>query len=367
MKINFVDLKRQYLGIKDEIDKAISQVLSSAQFVLGEECSQFEKEFAEFVGVKYAIGVGSGSSALEICLQALGVGPGDEVITPANSYIASASCISFNGARPVFVDVNEDTFNIDVEKIEKLITKKTKAILPVHLYGQVANMKPIIKLAKKYNLLIVEDACQAHGANFRKRQAGSFGDAAAFSFYPGKNLGAYGDGGMIVTNKSKFAEKSKLLRNYGQKRKYEHLILGGNSRLDNLQAAILRVKLKKLKQWNSRRLEIAMLYNNYLKSTPVITPKIFSDYQHVFHLYVIRVKRRSNLVKFLDSKGVTTVMHYPIPIHLQPAYKSLGYKKGDFPVAEMLAGEILSLPMFPELADKEIKYISEQIKFFYRG
>lgn len=367
MEINFVDLKRQYKEIKDEVDLAMKNVINSAQFILGEECEKFEKEFAKFIGVKYAVSVGNGSSALELSLRALGIGPGDEVITPANSYIASSSCISFTGAEPVLVDALEDTFNIDVERAEKLITKKTKAILPVHLYGQVADMEAILKLAKKYRIYVIEDACQAHGASFKKRKAGSFGDAAAFSFYPGKNLGAYGDGGMVVTNNKDIAEKIRSLRNYGQKEKYEHLILGWNSRLDNLQAAILRIKLAKLKSWNRRRLDNAKVYNKLLVGIPVIVPKIFPNFTHIFHLYVIRVKQRDKLIKFLAEKGISTQMHYPIPIHLQPAYKDLGYKKGDFPVTEKLAEEILSLPMFPELKVREIKYICQTIKNFYRG
>lgn len=366
MKINFVDLKKQYQGIKTEIDSAIRGVINSSQFILGEECEMFEKEFAKFAGVKYAIGVSNGSSALELSLRALGIGPGDEVITPANSYIASASCISFTGAKPVLVDVLEDTFNIDAKKTEKLITKRTKAILPVHLYGQVADMGAILKLAKKYKLFVLEDACQAHGASYEGKMAGSFGDAAAFSFYPGKNLGAYGDGGMVVTNNKDLAEEVRLLRNYGQKEKYKHLSLGWNSRLDNLQAAILRVKLKKLKLWNAKRLKNAKIYNRFLLGGPVITPKIFPNYNHVFHLYVVRVRQREKLARFLAEKGISTQMHYPIPIHLQPAYKDLGYKKGDFPVTEKLAEEILSLPMFPELKTREINYICQTIKSFYR-
>ncbi len=365
--INFVDLKRQYRGIKEEIDGAIRKVFTSSQFILGDDCSYFEEEFARFVEVKYALGVSSGSSALELSLRALGIGEGDEVITPANSYIASSSSISLTGARPIWVDCLQDSFNIDPGKIEKLITKKTRAILPVHLYGQVADMEKILELARKHNLFVVEDACQAHGASFKGKKAGSFGDIAAFSFYPGKNLGAYGDGGMVVTNSRKVAEKIMMMRNYGQKQKYEHHLLGWNSRLDNLQAAILRVKLKKLKEWNERRLAHALLYNKYLENTPVITPKIFPNFTHVFHLYVIRTKQRDKLIKFLTSKGITTLIHYPLPIHLQPAYKSFDYKKGSFKVSERLADEILSLPIFPELTNSEIKYICNQIKVFFNG
>lgn len=367
MRISFVDLKRQHREIQTELNLAIKRVIDCSQFILGEECEKFEREFAQFVGVKYAVGVGNGSSALELCLRTLGIGLGDEVITPANSYIASSSCISFTGAKPVLVDCREDTFNIDAGKIEKLITKKTKAILPVHLYGQVADMEAILKLAKKYKLYVVEDACQAHGARFKGKMAGSFGDVAAFSFYPGKNLGAMGDGGMVVTNSETIVEKIKLLRNYGQKEKYRHFILGWNSRLDNLQAAILRVKLRKLKTWNRERLENAKLYNQLLLGESVIIPKIVPNYSHIFHLYVIRIKEREKLAQYLTSKGISTQMHYPIPIHLQPVYEDLGYKKGDFPIAEKLASEILSLPMFPQLKSSEIKYICQKIKAFYRG
>lgn len=363
--INFVDLKKQYKTIKKEIDSAIKNVLTSAHFVLGEECTEFEKEFAKFVGTKYSVGLGNGLSALELGMRALGIGEGDEVITPVNSYIASTEAIYFVGAKPVLVDCLEDTFNIDVDKAEKLITKKTKAIMPVHLYGQVTDVEKILKLAKKYNLYIVEDACQAHGAQFRNKSAGSFGDVAAFSFYPGKNLGAYGDGGMVTTNKKDVVDKIRILSNYGQKEKYNHIVMGENSRLDNIQAAILRVKLRKLKEWNNKRLKHAKLYNKYLDNTPVVTPKIFTEFKHIFHLFVIRTKKRNELVKHLSSKGISTVIHYPIPIHLQPASKEFGYKKGDFHIAERLANEILSLPMFPELTNSEIKYICDQIKSFY--
>lgn len=364
-KINFVDLKKQYKSIKPEINKAIKNVLESSQFILGEEVEKFEEEFAKFTGVKYAAAVDSGTSALELSLRALGIGSDDEVITVVNSFIASASAISFTGAKPVFVDCKEDTFNISPKLIEISITKKTKAILPVHLYGQVAEMDAIKKIAKKHKLFIVEDACQAHGASIKDVKAGSIGDVAAFSFYPGKNLGAYGDGGIITTNSLEIQEKVKLMRNYGQKEKYKHLVLGWNSRLDNIQAAILRVKLRYLSKWNEKRLANAKLYNKYLQNIPVVVPTLFPDYKHVFHLYVIRAKDRNRLANYLSEKGISTMMHYPYPIHLQPAYKSLGYKKGDFPVAEKLANEILSLPMYPELTESEIKYICKKIADFY--
>src|SRR3989344_459908 len=367
MKINFVDLRKQYIDNKKEIDNAISKVINSAQFILGKEDDEFEKEFARLIGVKFAISVGSGLSALELGIKSLNLGKGDEILVPVNSFIASALAVSLTGATPVLVDCMEDTFNIDVKKAEKAITKRTKAIMPVHLYGQVADMVSILKLAQKHNLYVIEDACQAHGASFKKKMAGSFGTFGAFSFYPGKNLGAYGDGGMVTTNSNSIAEKIRMFRNYGQKEKYKHLLLGGNSRLDNLQAAILLVKLKKLKSWNEKRLVNAKLYNQLLQNLPIVTPNIFLDYNHVFHLYVILTSKREKLAQYLLSQGIPTQIHYPVPIHLQPAYKKLGYKKGDFPVAEKLAHEIFSLPMYPELTSSEIRYICQKIKAFYRG
>lgn len=365
INIAFVDLKRQYNSIKTDIDKAISKILDSAEFILGSETEKFEEEFAKFIGINYAVGVGSGTAALELGLRALGIGDGDEVITPVNSFIASSFSINLVGAKPILVDCREDTFNIDIEKAENLITPKTKAIMPVHLYGQVADMEGVLKLARKYGLLVVEDACQAHGASFKGQKAGSFGQMAAFSLYPGKNLGGYGDGGIVTTNNKVIAEKINMLRNFGQKEKYKHIFLGENNRLDNLQAGILRVKLRHLEKWNNKRLKNAIIYNNLLKKTPVITPQIFPGYKHAFHLYVIRSKKRNELMKYLLSKGISIVMHYPIPIHLQPAYKNLGYKKGDFPIAEMLSEEILSLPMFPEIKEEEIKYVCREIENFY--
>lgn len=364
MKINFVDLKKQYLSIKPEIDQAIQGVVGQTAFILGEEVEKFEQEFARFCQVKYAVGVNSGLSALELGMRALGIEPGDEVITPVNSFIASSSAISFCGAEPVLVDCLPDTYNINPEKVEKIITKKTKAIMPVHLYGQPANMDAIMRIARKYRLLVVEDACQAHGARYKKKKVGSIGDMAAFSFYPGKNLGAYGDGGMLVTNKKRIAEKVKMMRNYGQKKKYHHVFLAWNRRLDNLQAAILRVKLRRLNRWNRLRRKHAYLYNRLLSSTNVVRPVEMPEVESVYHLYVIRIKNRDELQEFLASKGISTGIHYPIPIHLQPAYKDLGYRKGDFPVTESYSREILSLPMFPELKESEIKYIVDSIKDF---
>ena len=366
-KIPFVDLYKQYQEIKPEIDQAIREVIDSSEFILGKECELFEREFAKFCGVKYGVGVNSGLSALELGLRVLEIGQGDEVIVPVNSYIGSAMAVSVTGAKPVLVDCREDTFNIDTKKAEEAITSKTRAIMPVHLYGQIADMESILGLAKKHNLLVIEDAAQAHGASFKRSLAGSFGALAAFSFYPGKNLGAYGDGGIVVTNKKTVAEKLKIMRNHGQTKKYHHVMLGWNNRLDNLQAAVLRVKLRKLAYWNAQRFTNAKLYNKYLARLPVITPRIFQYYGHIFHLYVIRTQRRNKLARYLLSRGITTNLHYPIPIHLQPAYKDLGYKRGSFPVTENLSKEILSLPMFPQLKESEIRYICKNIAEFYSG
>lgn len=366
MKVNFVDLKKQYLSIKEEIDKAIQQVINNSAFILGKDLEEFEKEFAAFCGVKYAVGLDSGISALELGMRALGIGPGDEIITPANSFIASSSSISFTGAKPVLVDCLPDTYNIDPKCVEKAITKKTKAIMPVHLYGQSAEMDSILKIARKHRLFVVEDACQAHGALYNGKKVGSFGDFAAFSFYPGKNLGAYGDGGMLVTNKKNLAEKVGMMRNYGQKKKYDHQFLAWNRRLDNLQAAVLRVKLRHLDLWNKKRLENAEIYSRLLSHFPVVVPYVSPKVRHVFHLYVIQTEKRDELQRFLNEKGISTGIHYPLPIHLQKAYQSLGYKRGEFPVTEKLSKKILSLPMYPELSRREIEYVIEQIQEFFR-
>lgn len=363
-KIPFVDLLVQYKTIEKEIDNAIKQTINSTQFILGNEVSLFEKEFARYCEVKYAVGVGNGLSALELGMRALGIGKGDEVITPANSFIASSSAIAFTGAIPVLVDCDKDSYNIDVAQIEKMITKRTKAIMPVHLYGQPADMKAILAIAKKYKLFVIEDACQAHGAYYNGKRVGSLGDIAAFSFYPGKNLGAYGDAGILVTNKKKIAETVSMMRNYGQKKKYEHVFLAWNSRIDTIQAAILRVKLKYLDKWNQERRNKALLYTKLLKNASVITPKLTKGVDHVFHLYVIRTKKRDELAKYLEENGVSVGLHYPIPIHLQKAFKYLNHKKGDFPVTEQLAKEGLSLPIYPELKTEDIKFICKTINNF---
>jgi dTDP-4-amino-4,6-dideoxygalactose transaminase len=357
-------LKAQYQSIAGEIDQAIAKVLQRTDFILGEEVGLFEEALADYCEVKHAIGVDSGVSALELALRAFGIGAGDEVITVANSFIATASAISFVGAKPVLVDSSPTTYNIDVTAIERAVTAKTRAIIPVHLYGQPADMDPMMKMAEDRNIRIIEDACQAHGARYKGRRVGTFGDAAAFSFYPSKNLGAYGDGGALVTNSDEVAEKVRMLRNYGQAEKYHHSYIAYNRRLDTIHAAILRVKLRYLDQWNEARRRHARLYNELLKGTGLILPFNLKHSEHVYHVYMVQSERRDALREWLGAKGVSTGMHYPVPIHLQSAYAHLGYGEGDFPVTEAFAQRVLSLPMFPELTDNQIEYVADSIREF---
>ncbi|MCK4326123.1 DegT/DnrJ/EryC1/StrS family aminotransferase, partial [bacterium] len=316
MKIPLVDLKVQYLNLKKEIDQAIQKVIDNADFILGKEVELFEKEFAYFSETKHGIGVASGTDALHLSLLALGIGPGDEVITAANTFIATVLAINYTSARPVLVDINPENYNMEPSLIKTAVTKRTKAVIPVHLFGQPADMDPIMEIAREYNLKVIEDAWQAHGAGYKRRRAGSIGDIGCFSFYPGKNLGAYGDGGMVLTNNEKIAQRIRMLRNYGSRVKYYHEFKGFNSRLDTIQAAILRVKLKRLEKWNEARRKHASRYNELLKNTEVITPKKEDYAQHVYHLYVIRVKERNKILKHLKSKGIFAGIHYPAPIHL---------------------------------------------------
>ncbi|MBW4028288.1 MAG: DegT/DnrJ/EryC1/StrS family aminotransferase [Acidobacteria bacterium] len=361
-QVPLLDLIAQYVSIKDEIDKAISRVLAKADFILGEELELFEVEFAEFCEAKYCIGVDSGLSALELVLRAWGLGPGDEVITAANTYIATALAISNTGAVPILVDVNPKTCNIDAEAVRSAITPRTKAVIPVHLYGTPADMDGINEIACQYGLAVLEDACQAHGARYRSRRTGSLGDAAAFSFYPGKNLGAYGDGGAIVTNDDALADRLRTMRNYGQRGKYIHSIKGFNKRLDSLQAAILRVKLRYLDGWNALRNEHAKKYCDLLVNTSLVLPNKGIDVDSVWHLYVVRSSYRDALKAHLDAQGIMTGLHYPTPIHLQTAYTASGYRRGDFPVTERLAEEVLSLPMYAELDAHSLDRTVEAIK-----
>lgn len=362
--IPLVDLKAQYIMLKEEIEQAIQNVIDKTNFILGEDVELFEKEFASFSMATYGIGVGSGTEALHLSLLALGIGQGDEVITTSNTFVATVLAISYTGARPVLVDVDPETYNIDTSLIRKVITRKTRAIIPVHIYGQSVDMDPIREIAKEYDLKIIEDACQAHGAEYKGKRVGSIGDIGCFSFYPGKNLGAYGDGGMAVTNDEGIAQKIKMLRNYGSKIKYHHEFKGFNSRLDTIQAAILAVKLKKLEQWNETRRRHARRYNEWLREGDIVTP-VEKDYaRHIYHIYAIRVKDRDKLLEYLRSKGVFAGIHYPVPVHLLNAYRDLGYKEGDFPVTEKLSREILSLPMYPELAEGQIEYVCKNILYF---
>jgi len=372
MAIPFVDLNTQYKEIRRELKGTLERVFNQGDFILGEEVRLFEKEFAKYCGTRFAVGVNSGTDALFLGLLSLGIGRGDEVIVPTFTFIATALAVSFTGARPVFCDIDEGTYNIDINKIEKAITEKTKAIIPVHLYGQLADMKPILKIAQKYNLRVIEDAAQAHGAGYRTqvtssqkpetRKVGSLGDIGCFSFYPTKNLGAFGDGGMVLTNDRKVYKRLLMLRDYGRISKYEHKIMGYNSRLDTIQAAILRIKLRYLDRWNRLRREKARLYSELLKGIDVIIPKEKDYGIHVYHIYAIRIKNRDRVIKKLNERGIKALIHYPKPLHLQRVYKNLGYKRGDFPIAERVAKEVISLPIYPNLKEEQIGYTVKSIK-----
>lgn len=366
MKVPFLDLKAQYKTIADEIKAALQKVLDSNAFAGGPFVAQFEKEFAEFYQSESAIGVGSGTAALWTVLNGLGIGRGDEVITAPNTFIATAEAISVCGARPVFVDINEQTYNINPELFEKSITPRTKAVIPVHLYGQMAEMDSILEVARAHGLYVIEDACQAHGSAYKGR-IGSFGDASCFSFYPGKNLGAYGEAGAVVTNDTELTKKIRMFRDHGQKEKYHHAIIGWNSRMDGFQGAVLSVKLKHLSKWNESRRKNAQLYNSLLADVEgVITPIEADNTRHVYHIYAIRCKKRDALINALLEKEVFCGIHYPVPLHLQDAYKSLGYSKGSFPVAERCAKEIVSLPMFSELTQEQIEKVVKEVKHFLK-
>ena len=358
-QVPFVDLAAQYAAIAEEIDAAVSKTIREADFILGRAVRLFEEEFARFCEAQFATGVDSGTSALELALRAYDIGPGDEVITAPNSFIASALAISHAGATPVFADIDADSYTIDVAALEMAITPRTKAIIPVHLYGQPADMDPIMELAERHQLVVIEDACQAHGARYKGRRVGSLAHAAAFSFYPGKNLGAYGDGGAMVTNDPAIAKKVEMLRNYGQQEKYHHMFRGYNRRLDTLQAAVLRVKLRYLEKWNAARRQHAGRYRFLFEKSRIVTPNEALYAESVWHLYVVRVSHRDAFKEYLSSRGINCGIHYPVPVHLQPAYHDLGYKKGDFPVTEDYAQRIISLPMYAELTSELIVRVAE--------
>jgi dTDP-4-amino-4,6-dideoxygalactose transaminase len=366
MNVPFVDLKRQYAAIQTEITAAIQQVISETAFIGGKYCIQFEQQFATFCNAQHCIGVGNGTDALFIVLKALGIGAGDEVITVANSFIATSEAISASGAKVVFVDCHPVQYTIDTSKIAEKITPKTRAIIPVHLYGQPADMAAIQALARQYGLAVIEDAAQAHGARFQQQRVGTFGNAACFSFYPGKNLGAYGDAGAIVTNDAVLAKKCRMLANHGRLEKYRHLIEGYNTRLDGLQAAILSVKLQYLEQWNQARRRVADFYFATLNASHLILPEVRADVEHVYHLFVVQVEERQALMEYLKQHGIETGIHYPIPLPEQDAYRNAGWQSGDFPVAAGLANNILSLPMFPELTEPELNHVATTLLNFYR-
>ena len=363
MNVPFIDFSPQYEEIKDEIDVGLKNVFKKGDFILGDEEKEFEVAFAHYCDVKYGIGVNSGTDALYLALAALNIGPGDEVILPTFTFIATALCISYTGAKPVFVDIEDDTYNIDPEKFKDAITKKTKAVMPVHIYGQSADMQEIMSIARKHRLRVIEDAAQAHGASYQGKKVGSLGDVACFSFYPTKSLGAFGDGGMIVTDDLEINQQSLMLRDYGRKDRYEHVIKGFNSRLDTVQAVVLNAKLKRLDQWNKMRGDAAGLYNKFLNGNDGIkTPVLKKDRTHVFQTFAIRVKNRDKVMEGLKKEGISSLIHYPIPLHLQEAYKELKHKKGDFPVSEKIAGEILSLPMYPHMKKEQIEFVCAVLK-----
>jgi len=366
MKIPLLDLRLQYSSIKKEIDAAIDNILQTQNFVLGEEVDRLEKEIASYCGVRYGVGVASGTDALILSLKALGIKPGDEVITTPLTFIATGEAISILGAIPIFVDVDKRTYNIDPALIESKITKKTKAILPVHLYGQCADMDPILKLAKKHNLRVVEDCAQAIGAQYKGRKAGSMGDAGCMSFFPSKNLGAFGDGGMIITNNKDIANKLKILRIHGSSRRYYHDVLGYNSRLDNLQAAILRVKLRSLDKWIKMRQELATSYSALLSGTGLVTPFVPEYNTHTYHLYIVTSPHRDGLLEHLVSSGIEARAYYPVPVHLQRCYSDLDYKEGDLPLSEWAAKNALAIPLYPGLEKEKLQKVSGCINEFLK-
>lgn len=363
--IQFVDLKKQYAPLKEEILEGISKVLDGMHLFLGENVQALESEFAAFSGAKHGIGVSDGTAALQVILRALNIGPGDEVITVPNTFIATAEAIILAGATPVFVDIDPQTYLMDLDQIEEKITPRTRAILPVHLYGQLVDMGRVRQIADRHGLKVVEDACQAHGARFNGFPAGHFGDAVAYSFYFSKNLGGYGEGGFITTNDDDLAQRMRMLRDHGSGRKYCHELVGMNARLDEIQAVVLRAKLKHLADWNEARRRHASLYNQLLKDTPVTLPVVAEGSVPVFHLYVIGAPQRDALQAYLKDAGIFTGIHYPIPIHLQNAVSFLGHSEGDFPRTEHAVTVILSLPMYAELTDQEIERIANTVKEFY--
>jgi len=368
MEIPFLNLESMHLPLKKEMAKAFEQVYDSNLFIMGEKLIDFEKSYAIFNKTNYALGISNGLDALFIALKSLGIGPGDEVIVPSNTYIASALAVSYTGARPVFVEPDIRTYNIDPRLIAAAVNTQTRAIMPVHLYGQACEMDLIQAIAKQHNLYLVEDNAQAHGAEFKGQTTGSWGDINGTSFYPGKNLGALGDGGAVTTNSSDLADKACMLRNYGSKMKYKHDIIGYNMRLDELQAAFLAVKISHLHDWTRQRIQIAAMYNDLLDNVgDLVLPFVLPGATHVYHLYVVRTQFRDELRSFLSENGVGTLIHYPIPIHIQPAYSGMGLNKGDLPIAEEIAETCLSLPIWPGISEYQVRKVAEAIKGFFKS
>jgi dTDP-4-amino-4,6-dideoxygalactose transaminase len=362
VKVPYLDLRAQYQSIKPEIDAAIARVLESCQFVLGSEVAGFEQEFAKHCGASECIALNSGTSALHLALLAAGVGAGDEVITVPFTFVASVSAVVYTGARPVLVDIDPRSFTIDVNAIEGSITPRTKAILPVHLYGQSADMDPIMDIARRHKLVVIEDAAQAHLAKYKGRPVGSIGDMACFSFYPGKNLGAYGEGGAVTTNNPEYARTVRMLRDWGQDRKYHHILRGYNYRMEGFQGAVLGVKLRHLEAWTEARRTVVRQYNELLADCDIETPNEMPWGRHVYHVYTLRAEDRDGLQAALTAEGIQTGIHYPVPVHLQPAYSDLGYGPGAFPHAEAAAKQVLSLPLYPELSAEAVAHVASVVR-----
>jgi dTDP-4-amino-4,6-dideoxygalactose transaminase len=361
--IPFLDLKAQYAGIKAELDEAVLKVLGSGRYILGEEVAAFEREFAAYCGARHAIAVNTGTSALHLSLLAEGVGPGDEVITVPFTFVATVSAICYTGARAVFVDIDPVTFNMDLTKLEAAISSRTKAIVPVHLYGQMADMDPIMEIAGRYGIAVIEDACQAHGAAYRGQRAGSIGISGCFSFYPGKNLGGCGEGGIVVTSDDDRMKAIRMLRDWGQEKRYHHVMKGFNFRMDAIQGAALRVKLRHLECWTEARRRCARTYSSLLAgSRQVVVPTEAPGRRHVYHIYALRTADRDGLQRRLQAKGIESGLHYPIPVHLQEAHADLGYRAGDFPQAESAAAEVLSLPIYPEMTDGQVAEVAAAVE-----
>jgi len=360
--IPLVDLQTQYRRLKPEIEAAVGRVLESAQFVLGPAVESFEREFSSYCSVSHTVAVNSGTSALHVALLAAGIGPGDEVITVPFTFVATVAAIEYAGAKPVFVDINPDDYTMNPSALERAITSRTKAVIPVHLFGQPADMDPINEVARRHGLIVIEDACQAHGAEYKGRRAGSLADIGCFSFYPGKNLGAYGEGGASVTSRADYAETMRLLRSWGERTRYEHSMRAFNYRMDGIQGAILGVKLKYLESWTEARRKLAATYRRLLEDTPAQAPKERADVRHVYHVFAVRLEQRDRWRARLTEMGIQTGVHYPVPLHLQPAYRDLGYGVGDFPVAEAVSREVLSLPFFPEMTDQQVEEVTGALR-----